>query len=64
MGRATDLADALTMRPLSVTELDERRSAAKVREKVTTTLGGEIVERETPRAVPAQVQQPQVATWD
>ena len=64
MGRATDLTDALTIRPLSVIELDERRGAAKVREKVTTTLGGEIVERETPQAAPAQIQQPQVETWD
>lgn len=64
MGRATDVADVLTTRPLTAVELDERRKAAKVRENVTTTLDGEVVERATTTAAPQPVQQREPATWD
>jgi phosphoribosylpyrophosphate synthetase len=64
MGRATNLADALKTRPLSVAELDERRQAAKVRENVTTTLDGDVVERVTPKAAPAPVAPREPVTWD
>jgi hypothetical protein len=64
MGRATNLADALKTRPLSVAELDERRQAAKVRENITTTLDGDIVERVTQQAAPAPVAPREMVTWD
>ncbi len=64
MGRATNLAEALKARPLSVAELDERRQGAKVRENVTTTLDGHVVEHVVPKAAPTPVAPREPVTWD
>ena len=40
------------------------RQAGKLRENLTTTLEGEIVERQTVKSAPRPVQQREPATWD
>jgi hypothetical protein len=64
MGLATTFAESLTTKPLSAGELDQRREAGKLRENVTTTLEGEIVESQTVRSAPQPVHQREPATWD
>jgi hypothetical protein len=64
MGNATEYMQSLKRQPLSRSEVDERRLAALVREDMTTTLEGDIVERVTPRAMPLPVHKPEPATWD
>lgn len=64
MGSATDYAELLRREPLSRAEIDARRGAAIVREDVTTTLDGDIVERVVPKAAPVPVHKPEPATWD
>jgi hypothetical protein len=64
MGLATAFAESLTTMPLTVGELDERREAGKLRENLTTTLEGEIVERQTAKSAPKPVQRREPATWD
>ena len=64
MGYATTFKESLKRSPLSQAEIDDRREAARLREDVTTTLEGEIVERPAPRALPTPVHNPEPATWD
>ncbi len=64
MGNATNYTESLKKSPLSRAELAERRQAARVREDVTTTLEGGIVERVVPTAVPLPVHKPEPSTWD
>jgi hypothetical protein len=64
MGLASNLTDILTTEPLSALELEQRRAGAKVRENLTTTLAGDIVERQSVTVAPLPVQRPEPATWD
>lgn len=64
MGNATKLTEALVKQPLSREEIDERREAALVREDVTTTLDGNIVQRVIPTAAPVPIRRPEPSTWD
>jgi hypothetical protein len=64
MGLATEFAESLRNKPLSQTELEQRREGARVRESVTTTLEGGIVERVVPKAAPQPVHKPEPRTWD
>jgi hypothetical protein len=64
MGKATTITDRVLGLPLSPAELEERRQAAIVREDVTTTLDGDVVERVTPVAAPTPVRRREAATWD
>jgi hypothetical protein len=62
MGLATEFAESLKAKPLLSTELEARRDGARVRESVTTTLEGEIVERAA--TAPRPVHNPEPRTWD
>lgn len=64
MGNATTITESLKRSPLSQVEIKGRREAAQLREDVTTTLDGEIVERPAPKVVPRPVHNPEPATWD
>jgi hypothetical protein len=64
MGNATTITESLKRAPLSRTEIKDRREAGKLREDVTTTLEGEIVERPAPKVLPLPVHNPEPATWD
>jgi hypothetical protein len=64
MGSATDYTELLEREPLSRAEIATRRAAAQVRENVTTSLDGNVVERVTPKAAPLPVHRPERATWD
>jgi hypothetical protein len=64
MGVASNVTDILITEPLNALELEQRRAGAKVRENLTTTLDGEIVERQSVTAAPLPVQRPEPATWD
>jgi hypothetical protein len=64
MGLATEFAESLEGKPLSQAELEERREGARVRESVTTTLEGGVVERIVPKVAPKPIHQPEPRTWD
>jgi hypothetical protein len=64
MGVATDVTAALTRVPVSVAESEERREAARVRDDLTTTLDGSVVERVAPTVAAQPVRSPQPSTWD
>jgi hypothetical protein len=64
MGNATQVTDLIRRAPLSNAEIEERDEAARIREDVTTTLDGEVVERVSPRVAPISVQRPEPSTWD
>jgi hypothetical protein len=64
MGNATQFTETIKASRLTPAELKERRQGARVREDVTTTVDGEIVEQPEPKAAPLTVYAPQPATWD
>jgi hypothetical protein len=64
MGRATEIATAVTRTPLSTPELDQRRDDVHIREKAIATLGGAVVEPPQPASSPVQVRAAEPVTWD
>jgi hypothetical protein len=64
MGKASDLAAALTRVPLSAAESAARREDARVREHLTTTLDGAVVDRKTSSETPKPVRPPEHRIWD
>lgn len=64
MGVATDITREALKQRLTAAEEHHRREAERARDRTTTTLSGEIVDRPEPEVAPVVIQPRRVDTWD
>jgi len=64
MGKATELDDELSTRPLSAAEIRARRAAAQSGGKVEATTDGQLVRPAEPSEAPKVVHTAPTQTWD
>jgi hypothetical protein len=64
MGVASNVTDVITSRPLTSEEEHQRTERERVRQRLTTTPGGDIVEEQAPEIAGRTVQPSEPAIWD
>jgi hypothetical protein len=64
MGKATELDDQLSVRPLSPAEIADRNAAAESGGEVQATLDGQITKQPRPSEAPRVVLRAPQQTWD
>jgi hypothetical protein len=64
MGKASELFEDLSSRPLSAAEIAAREAAAKSGGAAEATTDGRLVKRQTPTAAPREVLRVPQQTWD